>query len=144
MEKVILTDSGAALIACSAAQAHPMEACGLLYGERSGDCFKVLCVEPLENAERADPKRRFSIAPNILLDRHKAARREGRVIIGHYHSHPEGLAEPSQTDKQHISDPHALWLIYGRGEWGRPCLNAFTPTPCGKDFKSLEVISSAD
>lgn len=143
MEKVILQPGAAAIIAQDAANAHPNEACGLLYGERRRECFRVFGVEPLENAERSNLERTFSIDPQVLLERHKAARAAGRMIIGHYHSHPSGPALPSQTDAHNITDPNALWLIHGRSAEGASVLNAFVPAPCGTVFKPLEVISSA-
>jgi len=32
-------------------------------------------------------------------------------VIGHYHSHPGGAAEPSRTDAESITDPAMVWVI---------------------------------
>lgn len=90
-----------------------MEICGLLFGtERT-----IEAVKPVENVAM-DPSRRFEIDPAALIAAHRAQRHGGPTLIGHFHSHPTGLAEPSPRDEAEAAGDGALWLILGAGQAG--------------------------
>lgn len=77
--------------------------------------------EEIEEARAAanvavDPARHFEVDPAMLIAAHKAARKGGPGLLGHYHSHPSGSAEPSATDAACAAADGALWLIVARGE----------------------------
>jgi len=88
-------------------RAYPEECCGALLGRGSVSEEVV----PLDNVSR-DPQRAFEIDPEVLLalDRDAAAR--DLEILGYYHSHPNGSAEPSLTDLR-SAWPETLYLIVG-------------------------------
>jgi proteasome lid subunit RPN8/RPN11 len=93
----------------AARSAHPNECCGLLEGVRTGDVFHVQVLHPARNlAARAD---RFEINAADHIAAQKAARANGRTIIGCYHSHPDGVATPSATDQAGAAQDDFLWLI---------------------------------
>lgn len=81
---------------------YPDEVCGILIGERAGADKLVRAVVPTENAwdETAEHHRRFRIAPDDFVRAERAARAEGREVLGFYHSHPDHEAEPSETDRE--------------------------------------------
>lgn len=87
------------------------EICGLLLGTSDA----ILDIRPARNvARRSDD--RFEIDPQILFDQVRAERAGGLARIGHYHSHPNGRAEPSQTDAQGAAgEPDQLWMIVAAG-----------------------------
>ena len=93
------------------AAAAPDEICGLLFGQ--SDRIETICcaanVAP-------DPARHFELDPSVLIAAHRAARGGGPQVIGHYHSHPSGVARPSVTDAACASPDGSLWLIVGGGE----------------------------
>ena len=92
-----------------AAAAHPGECCGLIEGERDGDVFRATALHPARNlAQAAD---RFEIDPRDHLAASKAARANGRQLIGCYHSHPAGRAQPSARDLAGAGEEDFLWLI---------------------------------
>lgn len=96
--------------------AYPNECCGLLEGEREGDIFHVHALHLARNlAARSD---RFEIDPAGHIAAQKTARANGRAIIGCYHSHPDGAAEPSQTDAAGAAQDDFLWIIVAGGELG--------------------------
>ncbi|MDG5750062.1 M67 family metallopeptidase [Qipengyuania sp. XHP0211] len=72
---------------------HPNECCGILLGEgeRIGAILPAANVHP-------DPATHFEIDPQTLIDAHRAGRLGGPQIVGYYHSHPNGGADPSATD----------------------------------------------
>ena len=82
------------------------ECCGLLLG-RDDRLFELVpCANVAENLEH-----NFELDPVELLSRHKAARDGGVPIIGYYHSHPNGRAEPSATDAAQAADDGRYWVI---------------------------------
>ena len=92
-----------------AAAAGHRECCGLIEGVRDGKVFRITALHPARNlASEAD---RFEIDPHDHLAASKAARANGRGIIGCYHSHPAGLAEPSARDLAGAAEDNFLWLI---------------------------------
>ncbi len=94
----------------SLAAADPHEVCGLLLGREGA----ILNVRPAVNVA-PDPARHFELDPAVLIAAHRAARAGGPAILGHYHSHPSGHAEPSATDAANAAPDGSLWLIVGSG-----------------------------
>jgi predicted GIY-YIG superfamily endonuclease/proteasome lid subunit RPN8/RPN11 len=93
-------------IRAHAAAAHPHEACGLLLGEGA----RITAAQPAANVHPA-PATHFEIDPHALIDAHRAARSGGAQVIGYYHSHPRGPAEPSATDCDSASGDGRVWAI---------------------------------
>ncbi len=87
------------------------EVCGLLFGGAS----RVERAEPTANVA-ADPARRFEVDPGALIAAHRQGRGGGAKLIGHYHSHPNGRAEPSACDADMSVADGSVWLIIAGGE----------------------------
>jgi proteasome lid subunit RPN8/RPN11 len=87
---------------------YPHECCGLLIGSFGQDGGKVTEeLFPIGNArEEAAKRNRFLIAPEDLLLGEKHARKNGRDVVGFYHSHPDHPALPSAFDLEHA------WPVY--------------------------------
>ena len=90
----------------AAAASPAAEVCGLLFGDEAA----IATIQPCRNVA-ADPARWFEIDPAALLAAHRAARAGGPRLIGHYHSHPSGVARPSPRDAASAPPDGALWLI---------------------------------
>lgn len=88
----------------------PAECCGLLLGE--GDCVTDICAAA---NVAADPLRRFEIDPAVLIAAEREARLGGRALAGYYHSHPNGLVQPSATDLATAPPDGRLWIIIANG-----------------------------
>lgn len=93
-----------------AAASPTAEICGLLVGTGN----RVLRLVPARNVA-ADPARSFEIDPATLLATHREARGAGQQVIGHWHSHPNGRAEPSARDAARATDNGQYWLILAAG-----------------------------
>lgn len=90
-----------------AAAAHPHEACGILLGEDG----RITKARPAANVHPA-PQTHFEIDPQALIDAHRAARAGGGPqVIGYYHSHPQGAAAPSATDRACAAGDGRIWAI---------------------------------
>jgi proteasome lid subunit RPN8/RPN11 len=105
------------------------EICGLLFGTDE----RIEAAEPAANVA-ADPARWFEVDPVALFAAIRAERAGGPRLLGHYHSHPSGVAMPSARDAAAAFDAGRFWLILGGGEalvWravpGGPVQGAFEP-----------------
>ena len=134
---LVLTADQSAMLAGLAEAAFPREACALLVGmEQGGGIVEVQRVVPAQNVA-AEPERGFEIDPAAhiallrdLRDSHAAESVMGPSIVGHWHSHPNGRAEPSATDAAMIFDPKLVWLISAVDAAGRAQPpRAFRPLP---------------
>ena len=94
-----------ALIQRAAADAAPLEACGLLFGADGVERASV--VANVSN----DPTRRFEIDPGALIAALRAERGGGERVIGYWHSHPSGDSTPSTTDAAMAAADGKLWVI---------------------------------
>ena len=90
--------------------AHPLECCGILFGERGA----IVDLLPARNVH-PQPERHFEIDPQALIDAHRAAREGGPGIVGYYHSHPNGRAVPSATDSALAARDGSVWAIIAAG-----------------------------
>jgi proteasome lid subunit RPN8/RPN11 len=91
------------------------EACGILVGRVEADFVRVRRALPCSNdAPPAERGRRFAIDPRAVLNVQRELRGSEQAIVGFYHSHPDGSAEPSRTDLDYIRLwPDTAWLIVG-------------------------------
>jgi proteasome lid subunit RPN8/RPN11 len=109
-----------------AERAAPEECCGLLFGR--GELIDE--IHPAMNVA-GERRRRFEIDPQALVDAHRTARRGGPQVLGYYHSHPAGPAEPSTTDRAMASGDGSVWAIVGAGDvtFWRDDGDGFAPLP---------------
>ena len=93
-------------IRAEAAAAHPLEACGLLFGS----------VDEIEGWQLArnvaeEPAREFEIDPRVLFAALRSERAGGPRLMGYWHSHPSGDVRPSSRDREAAEDDGRVWVI---------------------------------
>lgn len=113
-------------ILAEAALAGPVEVCGLLLG--SGQIIAE--ARPAGNIA-PDPVCHFEIDPRALFDAHRSQRGGGPQLLGYYHSHPNGRAEPSPADRAMAAGDGMVWAIAACGKvslW-RDGPDGFEPLP---------------
>lgn len=108
--KVAIASGVEKQLLAAAAAAAPEECCGLLLGREN----RIETAVPAANVA-ADRTRSFEIDPAVLLRTHREARGLGQQVIGHYHSHPNGSAEPSKRDAARATENGQLWVIIAAG-----------------------------
>lgn len=142
MSRVILPARNARIIRDDARAAFPFECCGLLTGTRADGAVTVTGVHASTNVTERDRKRGFEIDPKLRFDlmRETEARGDGTEIVGHYHSHPEGPAEPSATDLAMAYEREFVWLICAVADGEPGALNAFRPNADGSGFDPLDIV----
>jgi len=108
--EAVLARAARETMLAAARAAAPAEACGLLLGTggRIDAATSAANVHP-------QPARHFEIDPAALIAAHKAARAGGPQVLGYWHSHPNGLARPSATDRAHASGDGRIWAIVANG-----------------------------
>ena len=133
-----LPDDLAACVLQAASRAYPNECCGLLEGTDTADGWRALEIHESPNIAE-DPQRRFLIDPQVQFDLMRRLRDASSRIIGCFHSHPDGCAEPSAADRAEAYENEFLYLIAG----GSPdvfTLKAYLFTePAG--FSALTILS---
>jgi proteasome lid subunit RPN8/RPN11 len=113
---LLLSPTHSAAIIAAARASFPCECCGLLEGMVRDDGWRVVAVHECQNvADR--PEQHFLIDPQFQIDLLRRLRGTERAVIGCFHSHPRGRAEPSNTDLLSAVEQDFLWLIAaGEGE----------------------------
>lgn len=102
----------------AAKRSRDRECCGLLLGTREAvetdQAVQIWAVEPMDNVwdqggaawfeERAagdhGPSDRYAIDSAQMVAAQRRSRDRGWAIVGIYHSHPNGVAVPSECDRQ--------------------------------------------
>jgi proteasome lid subunit RPN8/RPN11 len=107
--KLVLPETLRAQILDEARAAAPRECCGLILGRRDGQNAIAATLHPARNL--APAMDRFEIAPQDHFAALKTARTTGQAVIGCYHSHPNGVPEPSAHDLAGAGEDNFLWLI---------------------------------
>ncbi|NJM73595.1 MAG: M67 family metallopeptidase [Scytonema sp. RU_4_4] len=92
---------------------YPEECCGIVLGYLTSEGKTVVEVMPTENAWNAETatgfpgsdtslskRRRYAIAPQVMLQAQREAREQNLNIVGIYHSHTDHPATPSEFDRQ--------------------------------------------
>jgi desampylase len=90
--------------------AYPEEGCGLVIGHQQGGDWVVDDIVPSENLSPT-PLRNFEVDMRLRLRLQRELRDTGRAVIGHYHSHPDGVATPSATDLKSAWEDNMVWII---------------------------------
>ena len=117
---------------------YPCEACGLLLGRRLHDRVLISKVVPSPNI--ADqPRHNFEIDPGLRLRIQKANREGGNGIVGHYHTHPDGEAAPSERDLSRIYETDLIWLIGSVHKGQFSDLAAFAPSAKDGSFDRIPL-----
>lgn len=108
---VTVTSGVLGAVLAEARAAHPRECCGLLFGDTNA----ITGYRPAVNVH-PNPETHFEIDPQVLIDAHRAMRRGGPRLVGYYHSHPAGPAEPSATDRAMAARDGMIWAIVAGDE----------------------------
>lgn len=111
---LILPPPLSARLAAAARAAFPHEACGLLEGTRAGGVVTVTAVHPAANLSPT-PASHFELDPAVQFALQRSLRGTERAVVGCYHSHPNGRAEPSPRDRTNGCADGFVWVIIATG-----------------------------
>ena len=139
MDLLILAPELRAQILSEAEVALPRECCGLIEGARGGTAVQATGLHSARNLS-PEPDR-FEIDPADHFAALRAARTKGREIVGCYHSHPNGRAEPSPRDREGAAERGFIWLIAATAQDGGTALKAYVFD--GQAFIALALAEAA-
>ena len=124
------------IIVAHCRRALPNEGCGLLLGHRHDEQAVIAEVLPARNIR--DSSQRYEIEPEVVLAADRRARAAGQLLLGAWHSHPDGAPVPSTTDRAEAW-PDWCCLIVGLADPAHPELRAWRLL--GEDFveDTLEI-----
>ena len=92
-----------------AEETYPNECVGFLFGTEEKE-RNILVIREVKNAKKGDQRRRFEVDPYDYLHAEKFAEKNGLLLLGLYHSHPDHPAIPSEHDlKQAV--PYFSYII---------------------------------
>ncbi|OEJ68224.1 Mov34/MPN/PAD-1 family protein [Magnetovibrio blakemorei] len=115
-----ISPSHCADITAQAERAYPYECCGLLAGIISPDktvtVTRVVAsantvIEHHKPPNEKSGRDSFEIDPQVRFDLMRALSDTDETIVGHYHSHPDHPAQPSERDLDMAFEPELVWLI---------------------------------
>ncbi len=135
---VTLTKNHLDKLQLHASNKYPEEACALLVGTiDSEQTYKISTIELSSNVA-ADKKKFFEVDPAVRIRLERELRSEAFKVIGVYHSHPNGKAEPSETDAKMVIERDLVWIVSSVDQKEEIITNAFLPThPSG--FTEIEI-----
>lgn len=94
-----------------ALQETPNECCGILVGTASDEHRFVQQVHCLANVWEGERTHRFMIDAKVHLRLQREARESLLSIVGFYHSHPQGTANPSAFDAELAWPDHSYVIV---------------------------------
>ncbi|MDF5714392.1 MAG: M67 family metallopeptidase [Rhizonema sp. NSF051] len=118
------------IICAHAESTYPEECCGIMFGYLALEVKTVVEVMPTDNAWSAETaidfsgdvetnhdaslyskRRRYAIAPSVMLQAQRKARDRHLNIIGIYHSHPDYPNIPSEFDRLYAWQEYSYVII---------------------------------
>ena len=88
----------------------PEECCGILTGSREGTTALVEAIHRTANVADA-PRTTYDVDPVQQLAIMSEREERGETVLGFYHSHPMGPANPSPTDRERATWPNHTYVI---------------------------------
>jgi proteasome lid subunit RPN8/RPN11 len=137
MRPLVLPDTLHEQLIAEAGAAYPAECCGLIEGTVTSEGWRATALHGSKNLA-ANTAQGFLIDSHAHFDLLRRLRGTDRAIIGCYHSHPGGIAKPSERDRAEAIDDGFVWLITGEGQ-----VNAFIFNAAARDFVPLRLCRSA-
>ncbi|HEY9206985.1 MAG TPA: M67 family metallopeptidase [Candidatus Methanoperedens sp.] len=111
IKEVRISSHNLALIQVELEANKPYEACGVLIGTVDGSTAFVEKILPVTNVKRT--RRSFELDPEQLYKAWDDAEKNGKEIVGVYHTHPVSSCVPSLWDRETMENAPSVWLIAG-------------------------------
>jgi proteasome lid subunit RPN8/RPN11 len=118
--------------------AYPGECCGLLVGRQAPNgVFEVVRAHPSANLGRQT--NRFEIDPRLWVDLARALGKGPTKVVGLYHSHPDGPAQPSAVDLQAAWGEELVWVVVSVAKGEAIQVTAHILDHGGQQFRELPL-----
>jgi proteasome lid subunit RPN8/RPN11 len=128
-----------ATICRGAERAYPEECCGLLVGRAGpGEALHVTRAVPSPNLA-ADRRRGFEVDAALYVTLRRGLSGGPERLLGLYHSHPDGPAEPSPRDAAEAWQEGWIWLIVPVAGGRAATPSAHRLSAAGGPFRPVEI-----
>jgi len=111
ISEIKISHQNIALIQAELEANKPYEACGVLVGTINGSMALVEKALTITNVKRT--RASFELDPKEHYDAWNEAEKNGREIVGVFHTHPVSSAVPSLWDRETMQNDTSVWLIAG-------------------------------
>lgn len=110
MQKISISESQRTRLLQHAENEKPNESCAVLFGDIDDEHSTVKEIFITKNIEESPTN--FTISNEQLIEAYKLAEEKNMDIVGIFHSHPNSMAHPSETDKKFMQSNPVIWIIY--------------------------------
>ena len=112
MKKIILNQAQKDLLQEHALNCGSNESCAMLLGIHNDEEWNVKDIFVTRNSSK-NSEQTFGISPEELLQGYKLAEEKHLELVGIFHSHPNSIAAPSNTDKKFMKlNGDIPWIIF--------------------------------
>ena len=112
VNEIILNQPQLDMLTEHALKSGQNESCAMLLGIQQDGNWDVKEIFLTQNVD-GNPRVEFTISPEELLSGYKHAEEKHLKLVGIFHSHPESLASPSNTDKKFmVLNGDVPWIIF--------------------------------
>ena len=112
VKKIILNQTQKDLLQEHATKYASSESCAMLLGIHNEGEWNVKDVFLTRNSSK-NSEETFGIAPEELLQGYKLAEEKHMELVGIFHSHPNSIALPSNTDRKFMKlNGDIPWIIF--------------------------------
>ena len=112
MKEILLNQNQVDTLIQHSEACRPSESCAMLFGTLSDQQWNVKEVFLTRNAD-GNSEITFTIPPEELLYGYKLADEKHLELVGIFHSHPNSIAAPSNTDKKFMElNGDIPWIIF--------------------------------
>ena len=109
-KSIILSEKDKQELVKYAESEKPYESCAILIGNESDENWTIKKIFLTENTAKS--RVTFTISPDKEFEVDQIAQRINMEIVCIFHSHPESVAQPSETDKKFMRVNPFPWIIY--------------------------------
>lgn len=110
LQKIIITESQKKILSNHADSEKPNESCAILFGKMENQKTIVEDIFLTKNTDESPVN--FTISNEQLIKCYKTAEEKNMEVVGIFHSHPNSVAYPSETDKKFMYSNPVVWVIY--------------------------------
>ena len=112
MKKIILNQAQRDLLQEHALNCGSNESCAMLLGIHNDEEWNVKDIFVTRNSSK-NSEQTFGISPEELLQGYKLAEEKHLELVGIFHSHPDSIAAPSNTDRKFMKlNGNIPWIIF--------------------------------
>lgn len=110
LKKITITDSQKQILLEHAEKEKPNESCAILFGSENDENSTVKEIFLTKNIEESPVN--FTISNEQLIEGYNLAEQKNMDVVAIFHSHPNSIAYPSETDKKFMHGNPVVWIIY--------------------------------